>query len=77
MPDPNGWVILPEVVSKEPLGPVVRHGDSKWGDVARWTLNTIIVGEELGITSAMSIHSATPKQRNQAYLRGEGELGQY
>jgi general L-amino acid transport system substrate-binding protein len=44
-------MVLPEVVSKEPLGPVVRHGDSQWGDVARWTLFALIVTEELGITS--------------------------
>lgn len=48
---PNDHMVLPEVISKEPLGPVVRHGDSQWGDVARWTLFALIVTEELGITS--------------------------
>ncbi|ROU02619.1 amino acid ABC transporter substrate-binding protein [Histidinibacterium lentulum] len=50
--DPSAHVILPEIVSKEPLGPVVRHGDNQWGDIVRWTLNALIAAEELGITSA-------------------------
>ena len=45
-------MVLPEIISKEPLGPLVRHGDHQWGDVVRWTLNTLIIAEELGITSA-------------------------
>ena len=50
-PDPSAHVVLPEIVSKEPLGPAVRHGDSEWADIARWSLNAMIIGEELGITS--------------------------
>ncbi|KKM24458.1 hypothetical protein LCGC14_1604920, partial [marine sediment metagenome] len=50
--DPDAHVVLPEIISKEPLGPVVRHGDNKWGDIVRWSLNTMIIAEELGITSA-------------------------
>jgi general L-amino acid transport system substrate-binding protein len=50
--DPKAHVVLPEIISKEPLGPVVRHGDNQWGDIVRWSLNTMIIGEELGITSA-------------------------
>ena len=49
---PGDHVLLPEIVSKEPLGPLVRHGDNNWGDVVRWTLNALITAEELGITSA-------------------------
>lgn len=44
-------VILPEVISKEPLGPAVRQGDDEWGDVVRWTLFAMIQAEEFGITS--------------------------
>ena len=51
-PDPSAHVVLPEIVSKEPLGPAVRHGDSEWADIVRWSLNAMIIGEELGITSA-------------------------
>jgi len=50
MADPKSHVILPEIISKEPLGPAVRHGDNKWGDVVRWVLNAHIVAEEKGIT---------------------------
>ena len=48
---PAGQVILPDVISKEPLGPVVRQGDDQWADIVRWTLNAMILGEELGIES--------------------------
>lgn len=49
--DPENHVILPEVISKEPLGPAVRHGDNNWGDIVRWTLNALIAAEEYGVTS--------------------------
>jgi general L-amino acid transport system substrate-binding protein len=49
---PAEHVILPEVVSKEPLGPLVRHGDNAWGDIVRWVLNVMIIAEEHGLTSA-------------------------
>lgn len=44
-------LILPELISKEPLGPLVRQGDDNWEDIVRWTLNAIINAEELGVTS--------------------------
>ena len=50
--NPGKYVILPEIISKEPLGPVVRHGDNVWGDIIRWSLNAMIVAEELGVTQA-------------------------
>ena len=43
-------VVLPEVISKEPLGPMVRHGDDQWFDVVKWTLYAMIAAEELGMT---------------------------
>ena len=49
--DPTAHKILPEIISKEPLGPLVRHGDHQWGDVVRWTLNAMVIGEELGVSS--------------------------
>jgi general L-amino acid transport system substrate-binding protein len=49
--NPDAHVVLPEIISKEPLGPLVRHGDNQWGDVVRWTLNALISAEELGVTS--------------------------
>jgi len=51
IPRSNDHIILPEMISKEPLGPLVRHGDNEWGDIVRWSLNTLIIAEELGITS--------------------------
>jgi len=51
-PDPSQHVVLPEIISKEPLGPVVRGNDSEWADVVRWSLNAMIIAEEKGITSA-------------------------
>jgi general L-amino acid transport system substrate-binding protein len=49
--DPDSAMVLPEIISKEPLGPVVRQGDDAWFNVVRWTLNALINAEELGITS--------------------------
>jgi general L-amino acid transport system substrate-binding protein len=45
-------VILPDVISKEPLGPAVRHGDNQWADIVRWTHNAMLNAEELGVTKA-------------------------
>lgn len=50
--DPENHAILPEIISKEPLGPLVAHGDDQWADIGRWTLNALVAAEELGITSA-------------------------
>src|SRR6188474_1171917 len=50
--NPDDHIILPEIISKEPLGPVVRHGDSQWGDIVRWSHYAMIIAEEKGITSA-------------------------
>ena len=50
--DPNAHMVLPETISKEPLGPVVRHGDNRWGDVVRWSLIAMIEAEDLGVSSA-------------------------
>ncbi len=49
--DPSGSVILPETVSKEPLGPVVAQGDDEWANIVRWTLYAMINADELGVTS--------------------------
>jgi general L-amino acid transport system substrate-binding protein len=50
-PNPDDYVILPEIISKEPLAPVVRHGDDQWYDIVNWTVMAMIEAEELGITS--------------------------
>ena len=48
-PKPEMHIVFPEIISKEPLGPLVRQGDDQWADIARWTLNALIVAEELGV----------------------------
>ena len=49
--DPERHMILPEIISKEPLGPVVRYGDQKWSDIVRWTIFVLFIAEEMGINS--------------------------
>lgn len=48
--NPDDYIILPEVISKEPLGPAVRQGDDQWESIARWTLFALIAAEEYGVT---------------------------
>jgi general L-amino acid transport system substrate-binding protein len=50
-PNPDDYIVLPDIISKEPLAPAVRHGDDQWFDVVNWTVNALIEAEELGITS--------------------------
>jgi general L-amino acid transport system substrate-binding protein len=50
--NPDAHIILPETISKEPLGPVVRQGDDKFFNIAKWVLNALLTAEELGVTSA-------------------------
>ena len=75
--DPAAHVILPEIISKEPLGPAVRHGDSQWADVVRWSLNAMLVAEEFGVTQAnvkdMMANSQNPEVRR--LLGVEGDMG--
>ena len=49
--DPDRHLILPEIISKEPLGPVVRYGDQRWSDIVRWTIYVLFIAEEMGIDS--------------------------
>jgi general L-amino acid transport system substrate-binding protein len=49
--NPDDYIILPEIISKEPLAPAVRHGDDQWYDIVNWTVMALIEAEELGITS--------------------------
>ena len=76
--NPGDHVLLPEIVSKEPLGPLVRHGDHDWGDVVRWTLNALITAEELGVTSAnvAEMAAGTNNPEVNRLLGTEGTLGE-
>jgi len=75
--EPGEHVILPEVISKEPLGPVIRHGDDVWADIVRWTLFALITAEELGVTSANvdELRSSSTNPETSRLLGSEGEFG--
>lgn len=77
MADPSSVMLLPETISKEPLGPVVRQGDDQWMDIVAFTLYALINAEELGITSDnIDDMKANPPSPNVARILGvEGEGG--
>ena len=67
-------VILPDILSKEPHAPVVRHGDDQWFDIIRWTFFALLTAEELGITQANleeSLRSENPVFRRLLGLSGD------
>ena len=74
---PDEHTLLPEIISKEPLGPVVRQGDDEWSDVVRWTLNALIAAEELGVTSAniTEMSDGTSNPEINRLLGSEGSFG--
>ncbi len=76
--NPGDHVILPEVISKEPLGPLVRHGDDQWADIVRWVLNALIAAEELGVTSAnlAELAAGTNNPEINRLLGTEGNFGE-
>ncbi|MPZ56911.1 MAG: transporter substrate-binding domain-containing protein [Rhizobiales bacterium] len=70
---PDEQMILPEIISKEPLGPVVRQGDDQWFDVVKWTFFAMINAEELGVTSKTvdeALKSTKPDVRRLAGTEG-------
>ena len=74
--NPKDWIVLPEIISKEPLGPLVRQGDQEWEDVVRWTLFAMINAEEMGITSENVDEMLTSKSKEVKRLLGEdGYMG--
>ena len=76
MANPDDHIVLPETISKEPLGPVVRQGDAVWEDIVRWSLNVMIEAEEYGINSANADMMKTSENPQIKRLVGsEGELG--
>jgi general L-amino acid transport system substrate-binding protein len=74
---PNDHMILPEIISKEPLAPVVRHGDDQWLDIARWTHFAMVNAEELGV-SAKNINDALKSDRPDVMrlVGSEGNFGE-
>lgn len=76
--DKNNHVVLPEIISKEPLGPVVRQGDDQWFNITKWTFNAMVAAEEHGITSK-NIDDLKAKSTNPNVKRivgTEGTLGE-
>jgi general L-amino acid transport system substrate-binding protein len=70
-------IVLPEIISKEPLGPAVRHGDDQWFDIVRWTHFAMVNAEEFGITKANAdemLKSDNPDIKR--FLGGEGNFGE-
>ena len=75
---PDSHVVLPEIISKEPLGPVVRQGDDQWFNIVRWTLNALINAEELGVTqaNAKARLAGTENPAVKRLLGSEGKFGE-
>ena len=75
--DPNDHIILPEIISKEPLGPAVRHGDDQWFDIVKWTLFAMMNAEELNISSKNideALKSTNPEIKR--FVGTEGNFGE-
>ena len=73
---PDDHVVLPEVISKEPLGPVVRHGDDQWLDIVKWSLYAMLEAEEMGINSGNADASKTSDNPAIKRMMGtEGDVG--
>jgi general L-amino acid transport system substrate-binding protein len=76
LPVPDDHVILPELISKEPLGPVVRQGDAEWANIVRWTHFAMLNAEELGVTRAnVDEMKASPNPEIRRLLGVDGEFG--
>jgi len=75
--DPSAAIVLPEVISKEPLGPVVRQGDDAWFNIVKWVVNASIEGEYQGVNSANADELAKSGKPGQKRLLGsDGDLGE-
>jgi general L-amino acid transport system substrate-binding protein len=75
-PKPEDHVILPEVISKEPLGPAVRHGDDRWFDVVKWSLYAMIEAEELDLSSKnIDQQTGTTNPGIQRFIGATGDIG--
>ncbi len=77
MAHPNAYKVLATLISKEPLGPVVREGDDQWMDIIRWVFNAMIVAEEFGITSQNvdQVKQTTENPEEKRFLGMAGSIG--
>jgi general L-amino acid transport system substrate-binding protein len=77
LPDPEMHIVLPDTISKEPLGPAVRQGDDRWLDIVSWTHYALINAEELGVRAADAAHHLQSENPDIRRLMGaEGSFGQ-
>ena len=74
--NPDDHVVLPEIISKEPLGPVVRQGDDQWFNIVRWSLHAMINAEELGVTSE-NVNNKTASSEDPSIKRLLGVEGNF
>ena len=75
-PRPEDHLILPEIISKEPLGPAVRHGDDRWFDVVKWSMFAMLEAEELGLSSkSIDKEAASPNPSIQRFVGATGDIG--
>ncbi|MCK6375447.1 MAG: amino acid ABC transporter substrate-binding protein [Zoogloea sp.] len=75
-PNPDDYLVLPEIISKEPLGPAVRRGDDEWFAVVKWVVQALVEAEELGITQAkVDALKASPDPAVQRFLGVGEDLG--
>ena len=74
MSDPDNQIVLPDIISKEPLGPAVRQGDDQWYEIVKWTFNALVEAEEQGITQANideKLKSETPSTKRLLGMTGD------
>jgi len=75
-PNAADHIILPEVISKEPLGPAVRHGDDRWFDLVKWSLYAMIEAEEMGLSSKTIDQALASKDPAvQRFVGATGDIG--
>lgn len=72
---PDDFLILPEIISMEPLGPYVRKGDDSWLDVVRWTQFALVAAEQLGVTAASAAQPPPADPDIRRLLGTEGNVG--
>ncbi len=77
LPNPDDFVILPDRISKEPLGPMVRRADDQWFDIVPWSMMAMLEAEELGVTSANAdgMLAESPNATVQRLLGKSGDFG--
>ena len=80
--NPDDYMVLPDIISKEPLAMAVRHGDNNWGDIVRWTFFALVAAEEYGVTSAnveeqasSSEQPSRPRRRRRRRSSASGTAG--